>query len=54
VEDSIKDGIKPPETFENPDFTFSLKESLPRIIAIIAPFLTGPIAELFKALSSPQ
>lgn len=28
---------------------FSLKESLPHLLAILAPFLTGPLAELFTA-----
>lgn len=28
---------------------FSLRESLPRLLAIIAPFLTGPIAQLFTS-----
>jgi hypothetical protein len=47
---AVKNEIKTPETLEKKDFTFTLKESLPGIIAIIAPFLTGPIADLFNNL----
>ncbi len=30
--------------------TFSFKESLPRLVAILGPFLVGPVGELFKYL----
>lgn len=51
LEDSAKKGIEPTETSEKTDFTFSLTESLPRIIAIAAPLLTGPIADLLNFFS---
>lgn len=35
------------ESFKSEFFTFSIKDSLPRIVAIIAPFLTGTLTEQF-------
>jgi hypothetical protein len=40
--------FKNSEVLKKQGFTFSFSESLPRILAIAAPLLTGPIAELFK------
>jgi hypothetical protein len=45
-----ENGIDTAKEAEKTDFIFSMKDALPKIIAIIAPFLTGPIAELFKNL----
>jgi hypothetical protein len=37
-----------PAELEKRGFTISFSQSLPRILAIAAPLLTGPVAELFK------
>jgi len=42
--------VEQKEMLESKELTFSLKESLPRIIAILGPLLVGPIGELFKKL----
>jgi hypothetical protein len=36
------------EEMEKKGFKFSVSETLPRLLAILAPFLTGPIADLLK------
>lgn len=41
---------EPPEKKAAPDFKFSLVESLPRILAIAAPLLAGPLADMLKNL----
>lgn len=41
---------KQEEILGSNELTFSLKESLPRILAILGPLLVGPIGELFKVL----
>jgi hypothetical protein len=38
------------EVLESKEFTFSLREALPRVLAILGPLLIGPIGELFKVL----
>jgi hypothetical protein len=53
LEDSLKDKVEPSDPLRKTEFTFSLKDSLPRILAIIAPFLTGPIADLLKKMLEP-
>lgn len=44
-----KDKSKDPDTVE-PVFSFSFANALPKILAIIAPFLTGPFVDLLKYL----
>lgn len=45
IGDSSPDAANLLEKFKLGFFEFSLKDSLPRIVAIIAPFLTGTVAE---------
>ena len=46
-DDSVAAGAKD-EEMEKKGFKFSFSETLPRLLAILAPFLTGPIADLLK------
>ena len=39
---------KQEETLKSKGLTFSFRESLPRVLAILGPLLAGPIGELFK------
>lgn len=47
-----QNDAKREEELKNYNLTFSFSESLPRIIAILAPILAGPVGELFNRLSN--
>lgn len=49
----VSEGLTPdkrPEALKSQGFTFSFRETMPRIIAILGPLLAGPIGELFKSV----